>query len=218
MFTEDDYLMISAIQHFVFCRRQWALIHLEGLWEDNFRTIEGNFIHERCHDDTFTEKRGKKLISRGIRVFSSVLGVTGQCDVVEFEKSTKGARLFGRDGLWSITPIEYKRGKDKDDLSDILQLTCQAECLTEMFCQPIPYGYLYYAEIGRRKKIEFTAELKEQLRNILKLMHEMIAKGHTPKVKTTAKCRGCSIKDICLPKLNGRVSVKSYYGEFLGDD
>ena len=110
MYNEDDFLMISGIQHFAFCRRQWALIHLECQWQENLRTVEGEIIHERCHDESFTEKRGDLLISRGMRIFSAEIGAVGQCDVVEFLQSDEGAHLYGRDGLWQVTPIEYKRG------------------------------------------------------------------------------------------------------------
>ena len=142
-------MQISGIQHFIFCRRQWALIYIEQQWNDNVRTIEGEIVHEKCHDEKLVEKRKDLLISRGMRIFSRKLKVSGQCDVVEFKQSEKGATLFGHKGLWQPCPIEYKRGKPKEDVSDILQLCAQAICLEEMLCCDISEGYLYYDEIHR---------------------------------------------------------------------
>lgn len=112
-YCEDEFLQLSGIQHFCFCRRQWALIHIENQWQENVRTIEGNIVHERCHDDGFIEKRGNLLITRSLSIFSRRLGVSGQCDVVEFSKTENGCTLYGREGLWLPYPIEYKRGKSK---------------------------------------------------------------------------------------------------------
>ena len=120
-YCEDEFLQLSGIQHFCFCRRQWALIHIENQWQENVRTIEGNIIHERCHDDGFIEKRGNLLITRSLSIFSRRLGVSGQCDVVEFSKTENGCTLYGREGLWHPYPIEYKRGKSKLIDADRLQ-------------------------------------------------------------------------------------------------
>ena len=96
-YCEDEFLQLSGIQHFCFCRRQWALIHIENQWQENVRTIEGNIIHERCHDGGFIEKRGNLLITRSLSIFSRRLGVSGQCDVVEFSKTENGCTLYGRE-------------------------------------------------------------------------------------------------------------------------
>ncbi len=218
MYNEDDFLMISGIQHFAFCRRQWALIHLECQWQENLRTVEGEIIHERCHDESFTEKRGDLLISRGMRIFSAEIGAVGQCDVVEFLQSNEGAHLYGRDGLWQVTPIEYKRGKPKSDDVDVLQLCTQALCLEEMLCCEISKGYLYYDEIHRRDEVIFTEELRGRLQALFKEMHAAFRRGTTPKTKPTKKCQSCSLKDLCLPKLCRNISVVDYYQQFLGDE
>ena len=99
-YREEDFLLLSGIQHFSFCRRQWALIHIEQQWKENLKTVEGNIVHENCHDEHFFEKRGDLLITRGIRIFSRIMGVTGQCDVVEFYKSEEGCLLHGYGGYW----------------------------------------------------------------------------------------------------------------------
>lgn len=95
-YREDEFLMLSGIQHFSFCRRQWALIHIEQQWKENYFTIDGNIMHENAHDGTFQEKRGNVLITRGMPVFSRTLGVSGVCDVVEFQKefSCKNIRIL----------------------------------------------------------------------------------------------------------------------------
>ncbi len=214
-YQEEDYLMISGIQHFVFCRRQWALIHVEWQWQENLRTVEGKIIHERCHDEKFTEKRNDLLICRGMRVFSSRMGVSGQCDVVEFVKGDEGAVLLGREGLWQPCPVEYKRGKPKQDNSDVLQLCAQAMCLEEMLCCDIPEAHLFYDEIHRRERIILTNELRQKVEDVFEEMHDYYIRGYTPKVKSGKKCNSCSLKDLCLPKLSKKRSVESYYETYV---
>lgn len=207
--------MISGIQHFLFCRRQWALIHVECLWEENRLTAEGNVLHKRAHNDQLTEKRPGLIITRSMQVSSPNLGMTGQCDIVEFQQSEEGAVIHGHRGRWLICPIEYKHGKDKYDASDMLQLCCQAMCLEEMTACPIPYGYLYYHQIRRRRKIDFTEELREQVRRTAEEMHAYFQRGYTPKVKPNQRCRSCSLKDLCLPRLCRNISVETYYDSFM---
>ena len=110
MYSEDEYLMLSGVQHFAFCRRQWALIHIEQQWEENARTVDGNIMHERVHDADFHEKRGELVITRAMAVSSARLGISGECDAVELRKSDNGIELFGLDGKYTVTPVEYKRG------------------------------------------------------------------------------------------------------------
>ena len=217
IYQDQDYLMISGIQHFSFCRRQWALIHVECQWKENLCTVEGKIVHERCHDEKFTEKRRDLLICRGMRVFSSRMGVTGQCDVVEFLQGESGATLLGREGLWQPCPVEYKRGKPKKDDSDILQLCAQAMCLEEMLCCEIPEAHLFYDEIHRREKIVLTPQMRRDVQSMFDEMHGYYERGYTPKVKTGKKCNSCSLKDLCLPKLLRKPSVESYYEAYMGD-
>lgn len=216
-YQEEDYLMISGIQHFSFCRRQWALIHVEWQWQENLRTTEGKIVHERCHDEKFTEKRRDFLVCRGMRVFSSRMGVTGQCDVVEFLQGESGAVLLGRDGLWQPCPVEYKRGKPKQDESDILQLCAQAMCLEEMLCCDIPDAYLFYDEIHRREKVVLTSQLRQKVEDVFTEMHGYYERGYTPKAKQGKKCNSCSMKELCLPKLAKKRTVESYYQAYIGD-
>jgi CRISPR-associated exonuclease Cas4 len=171
------------LQHFAFCRRQWALICLEQQWAENVRTVEGELLHERAHDEGFSEKRGDMLTVRGLRIQSPGLGVSGSCDVVEFTADPGGVPLRGREGLWKPFPVEYKRGKPKDDDIDRLQLCGQAMCLEEMLGCPVERGALYYGEIRRREQVELTKELREKVTAMLREMHEYQKRGYTPKVK-----------------------------------
>jgi CRISPR-associated exonuclease Cas4 len=209
-YKEEDYLSLSGIQHFEFCRRQWALIHIEQQWQENVRTIEGEFLHERAHNHELSEKRGDIIITRGLPVHSSMLGVSGICDVVEFHKSENGISLFNRDGLYNPVPIEYKRGMPKKNDADSMQLCAQAICLEEMLQCQISEGYLYYGETKHRLAVEFDTELRNKVADAFTEMHQMFNRRHTPKVKISKSCNACSLIDICIPKLCKNISVSTY--------
>lgn len=210
MYREEDYLMLSGLQHFAFCRRQWALIHIEQQWAENERTVDGFLFHTTAHDEEKIEKRGNLLITRGLRIQSSALGMSGICDVVEFHKSKSGISLFSYDGLWQPYPVEYKKGAPKAKAADELQLCGQALCLEEMLLCEIPRGSLFYGENRRRTEVEFTQELRNKVNDMAKEMHELWEKGYTPKVKPQKGCNACSLKEICIPKLGKTKTVTSY--------
>lgn len=210
MYNEDDFLQLSGIQHFAFCRRQWALAYIELQWRENARTVEGRLLHERAHDGSITEKRGDLIVSRAMPVQSRELGISGECDVVEFLRNEEGISLSGRAGRYSVVPIEYKKGKPKESEVDILQLTAQAMCLEEMMCCDIPTGYLYYGETRHRMKINISDDLREKTRKMFLEMHRYYEKKYTPKVKRSKSCNACSLSDICLPVLNGRKTASEY--------
>jgi CRISPR-associated exonuclease Cas4 len=210
MDERDDYLMLSGLQHFAYCRRQWVLIHIEQQWAENERTVDGMLFHKRAHEEEMTEKRGNTIITRGLRIHSDRLRVSGICDVVEFHKAKEGITLSKYEGKWQPYPIEYKKGKEKQDDSDRLQLCGQAMCLEEMLLCEIPEGSLFYGEIRRRVPVEFTKELRGKVEEMLKEMHELWDKGYTPKVKANKGCNACSLKEICIPRLNRTKTVKSY--------
>lgn len=215
---EEDYRQLSELQHFAFCRRQWALIHIEQQWEENYKTVDGSIMHERVHDASKSESRGDVLTIRGMRVHSHRLCVTGVCDVVEFHRDEiHGIAIHGKKGLWRPIPVEYKRGKPKEDDSDRLQLCGQAMCLEEMLCCEIPEGILYYGEPHRRQQIDLTAELRKTVTQYLTEMNDYYQRGYTPLVKTKRGCQSCSLKDICLPSLNKKKSVKDYLDQHLGE-
>lgn len=206
----EDLLPLSGLQHFAFCRRQWALIHPEQQWQENLRTVEGGLLHRRAHDEAARERRGDTLILRGLQVVSHQLGLSGQCDVVEFHATPKGVPLQGEEGLWQPYPVEYKRGKPKSHQADELQLCAQAMCLEEMLCCSIPEGALFYGEPRRRTVVFFTPELRETVRRDSDEMHQLYHRGHTPKAKPSKSCNACSLKELCLPQLVRRESVQTY--------
>ena len=193
--------MLSGIQHFVFCRRQWALIHIEQQWEENVRTVDGAIMHGHAHDAGFHEKRGDWILARGMAVSSSELGLSGTCDVVEFCQGSDGIPLPGRQGLYRVFPVEYKRGTPKADESDRLQLAAQAMCLEEMLCCTISEGFLYYGETRHRLKVEIDDELRTLTRKTAEEMHNYYQRGYTPKAKRKKACNACSLKHRCLPGL-----------------
>ncbi len=210
MYGEEDYLMLSGIQHFAFCRKQWAMIHIEQQWAENYRTTAGELMHKKAHDADSFEKRGDLLIIRGMRISSRNLGLSGQCDVVEFHQDENGVSLFGYDGKWKPIPVEYKRGTPKENNADELQLCAQAMCLEEMLQVYVQDGYLYYGENRRRSHVDFTDSLREEVRNAAKEMHELFQRGYTPNVKPSKKCKACSLENLCLPKLQKTVKVREY--------
>lgn len=210
---EDDWLLISGLEHFAFCRRQWALIHLENQWIENSYTVEGNILHERSHDSSFSEKRRDLLTLRALRVFSPTLGGTGTCDVVEFRAASDGIALQGREGRWNPLPIEYKRGQPHADDAASLQLCCQAMCLEEMLCCSIPLGAIFYGEIRRRVEIPLTEELRGKVQSVLAEMHLCYARGHTPLTKPTKSCNACALRDLCLPRLHKTQSATAYLSD-----
>lgn len=214
----DNLLQISGIQHFSFCRRQWALIHIEQQWVENLRTVEGTILHERTHNEGLSEKRGDLLTVRGLRVFSHTLGVSGICDLVEFKKAPNGITLFGREGKWLPYPVEYKRGKSKENDADRLQLCCQAMCLEEMLATSIVEAALYYGEPRRRERVEITLDLRNTVKSMLTEMHDYYRRGYTPKVKTGKFCRSCSMVNLCLPKLCKNISAQNYVKTKLHED
>ena len=210
MTHSDEYLQMSGIQHFAFCRRQWALAYLEQQWAENLRTAEGRLEHARCHDEAFREKRGGLLTVRGMRVVSHRLRLTGACDVVEFRADPAGVPLQGQPGLWLPTPVEYKHGAPKESDADRLQLCAQGMALEEMLACEVPRGALFYQETRRREMVELTLELRQKTQAMADEMNRCFARGHTPKVKPGKHCNACSLKELCLPALCRRADAAGY--------
>jgi len=213
---ESDYILLSGIQHFAFCRRQWALIEIEGVWDDNPLTMEGTLKHERAHDPMLSEKR-KNIITVGeMPVHSHEMGVSGQCDIVEFIADENGVALYGRSGKWLPRPVEYKRGKPKTGDEDRLQLCAQAICLEEMLqCPQISTAYMFYWETRRREEVPLTGALRAKVKEYYAEMHGYFARKYTPRVKPSKACASCSLKNICLPKLPQPESVAAYIEKAL---
>lgn len=199
--TQDDDLQLSGIQHFSFCRRQWALIHIEDQWQENGLTAEGRVQHDRVHDESISDFRGGVLTLRGMRIRSDRLRVSGVCDAVEFTPDPDGIALRGREGLWRPCPVEYKHGAGKLSDCDRLQLAAQALCLEEMLCCEIPAGALFYWKTRRRERVEIDAGLREKTERMLREMREYYDRRYTPRVKPGKACESCSLSDACLPRL-----------------
>jgi CRISPR-associated exonuclease Cas4 len=208
--NEDDYLLLSGIQHFQFCKRQWALIHIEQQWEENVLTVEGEHLHRKADQPLTREKRQDKLIVRAMPVKSAALGITGVCDVVEFIRNDRGVSISGADGSYLAYPVEYKRGKPKTGSEDIVQLAAQAHCLEDMLLCEVDKGYIYYHEIKHRIEVTLDSSIKSKVKSIVAEMQDYYRRRHTPKVKTGAFCKSCSLQHICLPELMNKRTVKSY--------
>ena len=218
-YREEDYLMLSGIQHFSFCRRQWALIHIEQQWDENLRTVEGNLFHQKAHDGYSSEKRKDVIISRGMPVFSRKMGVSGVCDIVEFHRDDeKGLSIYGREGKYLVYPVEYKKGQPKEEESDLLQMAAQAMCLEEMLACDITKGYLFYGEIRRRIEVVLDEGLRQRVSDSFAEMHQYFQRRFTPKVKRTKACNACSLKNLCLPQLMKDRSVKEYISRRIGEE
>lgn len=217
-YNEEDFLMLSGIQHFTFCRRQWALIHIENQWSENLRTVEGSLMHENAHDPFFSETRGDIVTTRSLNLISRDLGFTGMCDVVEFLEDDGGISINGRPGKYRVRPVEYKRGEPKKNDADILQLAAQAMCLEEMLCCTVEEGMLYYGGTRRRELVVITEELRGKVRETAAEMHRLFRRGYTPKVKPSKSCNACSLKDLCLPKIMKGTDVTSYLKQHLTEE
>ncbi|MBK5291616.1 MAG: CRISPR-associated protein Cas4 [Acidobacteriia bacterium] len=217
MYTEDDLLPISGLQHLQFCERQWGLIHIEQQWEENRLTAEGRILHDRVHE-AGTESRPGIIVARGLRLRSLRLGLTGQADVVEFHGGETGVELPGRKGRWRPFPVEYKRGRPKADSCDRVQLCAQALCLEETFGAMIESGALFYGASRRRTDVRFDAVLRKRTEDIAQRMHELYSAGVTPHAVYAKKCENCSLYNRCLPRMaSKRATVERYMAGALKD-
>lgn len=194
------------------------MIHIERQWKENLLTVQGNILHEKAHDHDKREMRGGVLITRGMQVNSPGLGISGECDVVEFHRSDAGIPLHGRDGLWQPYPVEYKHGSPKVNNADRLQLCAQGMCLEEMLCCDIPEGALFYGETRRREVVLFDPALREQVHTMVTEMHRLYTRRYTPKVKPSKSCNACSLRELCLSKLSRKESVEEYLHAVVEDE
>ena len=172
-------------------------------------------MHNLAHDGDFRESRGDVIITRAMPIFSRTLGVSGQCDVLEFHRDKNGISLAGQEGLWKPFPVEYKKGGPDPQGGELLQLCGQAMCLEEMLACEIPEGALYYGELRRRYPVEFTKEIRQEVKDCLEEMHQLYRRGRTPKVKPKKGCNACSLREICLPKLMSTPTVAQYLADHL---
>ncbi|MBQ7607580.1 MAG: CRISPR-associated protein Cas4 [Desulfovibrionaceae bacterium] len=198
-----DYIPISALQHYLYCPRQCALIHLEQIWSENVHTAEGRHLHEKAHGNS-AEKRGDFKVVTGLLLSSESLGLYGQADVVEFHK---------QNDRWHPYPVEYKRGGPKDIMADQVQLCAQAICLEEMLGENIDEGALFYGKNRRRQKVKMDAVLRERTQQTVAAVWEMLRQGRTPPKPTleiaNVICPSCSLVGDCMA-LTPRTSAAKY--------
>ncbi|MCP5417570.1 MAG: CRISPR-associated protein Cas4 [Chromatiaceae bacterium] len=198
-YSEDALLPLSALQHFAYCPRQFALIHLEQTWEENLYTAEGQLLHQRVNSGE-AETRGALHVARSLRLVSRQLGLTGMADLVEFHRiENGGAELPGRSGFWQPFPVEYKRGHSKADDWDRLQLCAQAICLEEMLDTEVPEGAIFYGKPRRREPVPFDAILRKDTHSLAEQMHQRWESRRTPPPEPGPKCNHCSLFNRCLP-------------------
>ncbi|MFY9825574.1 MAG: CRISPR-associated protein Cas4 [Thermoanaerobaculia bacterium] len=210
MYTEDDLLPLSALQHLLFCERQAALIHLEQLWAENRLTVEGKQLHERV-DHAPGESRGEVRVARALPLRSLRLGLSGRADLVELHRvsddaagvadvtGTPGAVVPGFSGTWRLFPVEYKRGRPKPHHADEVQLCAQALCLEEMLGTAVPAGALFYGQTRRRHDVLLGDDLRRETEDAAARLHRLLASGVTPAPVREPKCDQCSLIDLCLP-------------------
>lgn len=201
LYHEDDLVMISALQHYLFCPRQCGLIHIEQVWAENQFTAEGRILHERVHTSG-RESRRTLRIEYDVPIRSLRLGLTGRADIVEFHRQD--------DGRWQPLPVEYKRGRPKRDDSDRVQLCAQALCLEEVLACAVPMGALYYGEKRRRFEVVFDQPLRQAVEQTAHQVQAMLAGGVTPAPRYDARCERCSLLELCLPKVAVRKQVNRY--------
>ncbi len=202
LYTEDELLPLSGLQHLAFCERRWALVHLERQWEENVFTAEGALLHEKAHSAA-VESRPGALIRRTLPLHSYRLGLSGQADIVEFfpcDGGERGIVFPRRKGRWRPFPIEYKRSRDKAGSEAYrIQLCAQGLCLEEMLSVEIPAGAVFDGKAKRRVEVVFDGSLRRQVERLAARMHEIERSRRTPAAVYAKKCEGCSMKPVCLP-------------------
>ena len=195
MDDEDDLIPISALQHYLYCPRQCALIHVERLWAENQQTAEGRLLHDRA-DTPQTERRHGVRTCTAMPLSNAELGIVGVADVVELRQQADGERPY---------PVEYKRGRPKAHRADAVQLCAQALCLEAMFSCHVEEGALFYGQTRRRQTVMFDADLRRLTQDTIRATREMIRSGRTPTTRYQAKrCDACSLIELCQPKLLGK--------------
>lgn len=202
MYADDDLLLLSGLQHFAFCPRQWALTYIDQQWADNHLTLEGSWLHRRVDDPYAMERDGSNVVLRSVPVKSATLGLFGIADLLELYPQTEGgaaAFTVGRyPGRWRVVPVEYKHGRPKDGDADEVQLCAQAMCLEEMYHISIPHGAIYYGLTRRRTTVTLGDGLRQRVARLAEAMHGLMASGRMPDAKPERKCRSCSLRDICM--------------------
>ena len=194
MDPESDLVPLSALQHYLFCPRQCALIHVEQIWVESGLTAEGRVLHERVDAGGAEKRRDVKRVL-GLPIRCLRLGLVGKADVVEFQRRA--------DGRWIPYPVEHKRGRRKEEDWDRVQLCAQALCLEEMLGVSVPEGALFYGKEQRREVVEIGDELRRKTEEVAAAVQRLLADGRTPPPAYAPKCDNCSLVGICLPRAVG---------------
>lgn len=207
---DDELIPISALQHYLYCPRQCALIHVERLWAENRQTAEGRLLHERADQPQVEKRHGVRTVT-AMPLSCPELGIAGVADVVEFHAAEDGERPY---------PVEYKRGRPKTHRADEVQLCAQALCLEAMFGQKVDEGALFYGMPRRRTLVVFDEPLRQLTLEVIRATREMIRAGRTPLASYEAKrCDACSLIDLCQPRLLGRAgSVQAWLRRQIEDE
>jgi len=202
MDDDPQTLMLSALQHYAYCPRQFALIHVEQVWSENYFTADGNRLHERV-DSREPEQRGNVRYERSVSVRSQVLGLSGRLDLLEIEGDPP-----------NYFPVEYKRGKPKVEDWDRIQLCAQALCLEEMRECRIDQGAIWYWQERKRQPINIDEPLRERTLQIIQSAKDILLQGNTPApIEDRARCRACSLIDLCQPDAFQRDHSSRYVRE-----
>ena len=221
MYDEDDMLMLSGIQHFVFCPRQWALIHIGQQWDENRLTAEGRLIHKNVDNPSYRQKNGDVVTLRSVPISSKVLGLYGYSDAIELMSSENDLNCIVHpkySGYWKPCPVEYKRGCAKPDARDKVQLAAQVICIEEQYGIIIETAFLYYAETNRREAVPIDVELRTLTQRCADEMHEIFKSGVIPKAEKKHGCANCSLFDVCMPSLESRPKVNHYLKKYLYEE
>jgi|LSQX01.2.fsa_nt_gb CRISPR-associated exonuclease Cas4 len=212
----EDYLQLSGIQHYAFCPRQWALIYLEGQWEENVLTYGGQKLHRNVNRSEFTESRGEMIISRSVPVFSDRLRFYGIADMVEFIRDdVNGVTIVNKPGLWRPLPVEYKYGQSKRSSCDRVQLCAQAMCLEETFNIDLDEGHIFYGRPRRREVVHLSEGLRQETMQLAEEMYKCQSLGMTPPPMYGKHCERCSLVEACVPSLAKRQTVSQYLDRML---
>jgi CRISPR-associated exonuclease Cas4 len=213
-----DPISISALQHWLYCPRQCALIHNEQVWAENQFTAEGQLLHKKANEGP-DEHRSSGSILRHLHISSETFNITGICDIVEFQNFKSQISNLKR-AKFNVVPVEYKRGKPKSHRADEVQVCAQALCLEEMFQTEIPLGLIFYGKTRRRTEVILDQELRDLTLSTITAVHEMKQSGITPLAEyDCSKCDACSLIDHCQPKaMRLKRGVASWFGKQLTSD
>lgn len=216
-YSEEDYVHVNALQHYVFCPRQCALIYIEDIWQENLYTVRGNLLHKKVDSDNYEIRAGVKTV-RGLRIHSQRLGLSGRCDMVEFHENGN---------MQQVVPVEFKAGKPKQDISDEVQLCAQVLCLEEMLNTTVCRGMFFYGRIRRRVTVEISDALREKTEQIIRETHQLIASRQVPTLPALLqltgqtqsqflkRCQRCSLQDACQPKAMRDCKLNQYVKELF---